>query len=158
MPTIFQNCPGRVTQVVQPVSTCNISIVNVTDNSGTPELTYEKDSIILTGIVLSQNVNVQFLHTLGNRVYVYSFGDRMGQIQLSGMAFLTSCNAQSNYHSAKNVLNWYRLNKSSTRSDAIRVSIFDTSFQAFLTGLNANIIDAQTKLVQWNLSLATLPE
>ena len=161
MPTIFEYCPGRVTSIVQPVSNCNISIIDIQDRDGNPELTYEKDSIVLTRVNVAQNVNVQFLHTLGNRVYVYAFGDRMGQIQLSGMAFLNAaddCLHQSDTHSAKNILNWYRLNKSSTRSDAIRISLFDTAFQAFLVGLTADVIDDKTRLVQWNLTLATLPE
>ena len=55
-------------------------------------------------------------------------------------------------------MEWYRLNKASIRSDAIRISIFDYAFQAFLVGLTADVIDDKTKLVQWNLTLATLPE
>lgn len=159
MPTIFESCPGRVAQIKQPTTNCDISVIQVVDRNGTPDLTYEKDKIVLTRVNVGQNVNVQFLHTLGNRVYVYSFGDRMGQIQLSGMAFASTCDySTSNSHTAKNIMEWYRLNKASIRSDAIRISIFDYAFQAFLVGLTADVIDDKTKLVQWNLTLATLPE
>jgi len=158
MATIFSNCPGKVVRVEQPTTSCSVSVVSVSDKNGNPNLTYEKDGIILTRVHVGQNVNVQFLHTLGNRVYVYSFGDRMGQLQLSGIAFASRCEAESSSHSAKNVLDWYKLNKASIRRDAINVSIFDYSFQAFLVGLTADVIDEKTKLVQWNLNLATLPE
>lgn len=158
MPTIFQSCPGRVTKLDQPASNCEVSVVSVTDRNGNRELTYDRDSIILTRVSLSQNVNVQFLHTLGNLVYVYSFGDRMGRIDLTGMAFTSVCNQKNKSHTAKNVLDWYKTNKASMRGDAIRVSIFDYAFQAFLIALSAEVVDDKTQLVQWNLTLSTLPE
>lgn len=158
MPTIFESCPGRVTKVTVPTTNCDVSMVSVLDRNGNTELTYEKDRIVLTRVTVNQNVNVQFLHSLGNRVYIYSFGDRLGQITLSGMAFATSCEFGATSHSAKNVLEWYKTNKASTRGDAIRVSIFDYAFQAFLISLTADVVDDKTKLVQWSITLATLPE
>jgi hypothetical protein len=82
----------------------------------------------------------------------------MGQITLSGLAFVASCDNVLTSHSAKNVLDWYRLNKASTRANPVSVTIFDVEFQAFVLALNTDVVDPATKLVQWTLTLATLPD
>jgi hypothetical protein len=60
-------------------------------------------------------------------------------------------------HSGANVFNWYIANKASTKVTPLFVTIYNTTFQAFLLGLNMEVIDPATKLVQWNLTLATMP-
>ena len=82
----------------------------------------------------------------------------MGQITLSGLAFSASCDNPLTAHSTKNVLDWYRLNKVSTRATPVSVTIFDIAFQAFVLALNTDVVDASSKLVQWTLTLATLPD
>jgi len=158
MPAIFEGCPGTVVAVTVPVTNCQISMVSIRDGANNQELTYARDTVVLTRVTVNQSANVQFLHTLGNRVYVYAFGDRMGQITLSGLAFVASCNNALTSHSAKNVLDWYRLNKASTRANPVSVTIFDVEFQAFVLGLNTDVVDPAIKLVQWTLTLATLPD
>jgi hypothetical protein len=171
MPAIFSSCPGRVTAVSVPVDNCSVSLVSIEDDTGAPELTYERDAIILTRLNVTQSANMQFLHTLGNRVYVYAFGDRMGQIQLTGLAFAatsdhgastsagSSCaKAGLPYHSAKNVFTWYKINKASTRATPVIVTIFDLTFQGFVVALNTDVIDPASQLVQWTITLATLPD
>jgi len=171
MPAIFSSCPGRVTAVTVPVDNCSVSVVSIKNGAGVAELTYGRDAIILTRINVSQSANMQFLHTLGNRVYVYAFGDRMGQIQLSGLAFAATSDhgdaapAGSDctktglgYHSTKNVLNWYKTNRASTRATPVAVTVFDVPFQGFVVALNADVVDPATQLVQWTISLATLPD
>jgi hypothetical protein len=39
----------------------------------------------VTGVVLEMQGNYQFLHTLDNFVYYYSFGDRVGEMIVSGI-------------------------------------------------------------------------
>ena len=171
MPAIFSSCPGRVTAVNIPVDNCSVSLVSIKDDAGVAELTYARDAIILTRINVTQSANMQFLHTLGNRVYVYAFGDRMGQIQLTGLAFAATSDHGSaspagsvcektglTEHSAKNVLTWYKTNKASTRATPVQVTIFDVAFQGFVIALNTDVVDPATRLVQWTISLATLPD
>ena len=158
MPAIFEGCPGRVVAVGVPVTNCQISMISVKDDANNDVLTYLRDTVVLTRVTVNQSANVQFLHTIGNRVYVYAFGDRMGQITLSGLAFIASCDNDLTSHSAKNVLDWYRLNKASTRANPITVTVFDVAFQAFVLALNTDVVEPATKLVQWTLTLATLPD
>jgi len=158
MPAIFEGCPGRVVAVAVPVTNCQISMISVKDDANNDVLTYLRDTVVLTRVTVNQSANVQFLHTIGNRVYVYAFGDRMGQITLSGLAFIASCDNDLTSHSAKNVLDWYRLNKASTRANPITVTVFDVAFQAFVLALNTDVVEPATKLVQWTLTLATLPD
>ena len=171
MPALFSACPGRVTVVSTPVDNCSVNMVSIAGDNNTPALTYERDAIILTRINVTQNANMQFLHTLGNRVYVYAFGDRMGQIQLTGLAFAATSDHGNaappdsicaktglGNHSAKNVLTWYKANKASTRATPVIITIFDVAFQGFVIALNADVIDPATRLVQWTITLATLPD
>ena len=171
MPALFSACPGRVTVVSTPVDNCSVNMVSIAGDNNTPALTYERDALILTRINVTQNANMHFLHTLGNRVYVYAFGDRMGQIQLTGLAFAAtsdhgeSASAGSScakaglpYHSAKNVFTWYKINKASTRATPVIVTIFDLTFQGFVVALNTDVIDPASQLVQWTITLATLPD
>ena len=47
----------------------------------------------VTGFALEVGGNYQFLHTLNDLVYFYSFGDRVGELNITGMAFIRrSCN------------------------------------------------------------------
>ena len=156
MPTFFANCPGRVVQVRQPTSYCDIRM-NAINNQNLTDLSYERSAVILTRITVSHQVNAQFLHTVGNRVYIYSFGDRIGQITLSGLAFAQTCERGPSVHSGTNVFSWYIANKASTKVTPLFVTIYNATFQAFLLGLNMEVVDPATKLVQWNLTLATMP-
>lgn len=156
MPTFFANCPGRVVQVRQPTSYCDIRMIAI-NNQNLTDLSYERSAVILTRITVSHQVNAQFLHTVGNRVYIYSFGDRIGQITLSGLAFAQTCERGPSVHSGTNVFSWYIANKASTKVTPLFVTIYNATFQAFLLGLNMEVVDPATKLVQWNLTLATMP-
>jgi hypothetical protein len=46
---------------------------------------------IITGFKVQLKGGVQFLHTLNDFIYVYTFGERMGQVTISGISFYQDC-------------------------------------------------------------------
>lgn len=67
--------------------------------------------IPVTGFALEVGGNYQFLHTLNDLVYFYSFGDRVGELNITGMAFIRrSCDTGFGVNTALpsyfNPFNW----------------------------------------------------
>jgi hypothetical protein len=158
MPVIFQSKVGQVVQLNDPVAQCTTSRPLMAVD---PTLDWNSYRGIITRITLSQQVNIQFLHTLGSMVYVYVFGDRMGSVTLSGLSFfLCSCDADgtaaaSDYQN--DVYAWYKTNRASVRSSPIKVSIGEAVVQGFVTGFTEDVVDPALNLVQWGVNMTALP-
>lgn len=57
-----------------------------------------KLSFPVTGFALEVGGNYQFLHTVNDFIYFYSFGDRVGELNVTGMAFIRkSCNTGAGF-------------------------------------------------------------
>ena len=91
--SIFKECDGRVVRVP---TRCNDDSVLFRISFGTGGLFGGSTQIWLpvTGFALEVGGNYQFLHTLSDFVYFYGFGDRVGELTVTGMAFIKrSCRA-----------------------------------------------------------------
>lgn len=91
---LFDNSPGLV-RVMQLASGSAPGLISVRGKSG--NLTGQ-NSVIIQSIGVSQEVQAQFMVSLQKLVYIYCFGDRPGQITVTGLAFDSFClgNAGSN--------------------------------------------------------------
>lgn len=165
MPVIFKGQPGRVLAIKDPAVPATMQpLVQLPD---TP-LGIKTERSIITNVSIAQQTNHQFLHTLGNDIFVYVFGDRIGQISLSGFSFMGSgepeCEGSSGADSVRDktgldlILGWYKRNKLSARREALNVSLGTTVFQAFLVGLNTQVQDPKTFLVGYNMTMALIPD
>jgi len=70
MPIVFATKPGQVVQLDDPALSCSTNFLSLD-----PEIAFESERSIVTRLTVSQQVNVQFLHTLGALIYIYVFGD-----------------------------------------------------------------------------------
>ena len=111
---------------------------------------------IITQAAVVQNDNYQFLHTLADTIYVYIFGTRIGELTVSGLAFAELCDTGSD--GPTEVFRWYRDNRISQRREEIQVVFGDTPFDCFLTGMSAQITDAENILTQWTYRFSVFPE
>lgn len=152
MPLVFATRPGQVVQLDDPALSCSTSFLSLS-----PDVTFESEKSIVTRVTVSQQVNVQFLHSLGSLIYVYVFGDRMGQVSLSGLSFACEC-PDGTELGAEKMLLWYKLNRASKRADPVRVTIGKTVIEGFVTGFTSDVVDPTMRLVQWGVNLASLPE
>jgi hypothetical protein len=152
MPTIFSPCIGAVAKI-PGCDTEKVFAVHFDGELG-GELT-----VPITGFALEQNGNYQFMHTLNEFIYVYSFGDRISELVLSGIGFVKTC-ASAESAKLSNVLQFYKDNKLSANGK-LSVTIGDlpdATFYAFLTGSRLEMQDPKTMLGQWSLRFNVVPQ
>ena len=160
MPVVFSKNTGRVISVADSVAEGAISLGNVDGEGG--KISFSQHKTIITQVGLSAAGNYQFLHTSGNDVYVYGFGDRMGQVTLHGLSFSADCAAgkdEKSQHGFELLYKWYAANRIAVRRDPVTVTIgLETTFQGFLTALTATVQDPMHRTIQFQMTIATLPE
>lgn len=152
MPVLFQSTNGRVVQLVEPAMQAR-TLYKLPDSP----ITFQKQSSIVTRLTISKRVNMQFLHSIGSQIYVYSFGDRIGQASLSGLAFTDVCK-QRDQLGAEQMLMWYKQYKASARRDPLKILIGQQTLEAFVIDFSEDVVDPSTNLVQWGTQLMLLPE
>lgn len=155
MAILFEANAGRVIAVPDKSAAGLIQLTNVIGNE---PISYIRHGSIITKMGVSAAGNFQFLHTLGNDIYVYTFGDRMGQIVLHGISFTDVCPANNmGFHGIEYLLRWYAQNRIAARKFPVQVAIgANTVFNGFLTGINADGSDAESRVVSFQLTLAVI--
>ncbi len=158
MPIIFQGSGGLVHSIDDKSAAGTLQLATL--NTGGDEFTYEQYNTIITGLGIATAGNYQFLHTIGNDIYVYVFGDRIGEVIVHGLSFPKSCTGNgNNQHGFELLLQWYNENKLSANKSPIRVTIgSSTSFDGFAVSLAGNVKDAATRVIQFQLTLSLLPD
>jgi len=151
---VFDGQPGRVLRMDSPGVQATTKLIELVD----APISFSVQRSIVTRLTVSQQTNVQFLHTLGSLIYIYSFGDRMGTIGLSGLAFPVGCENDDGEPGIEKMLKWYRANKASSREKPVRIMIGNTPLDGFVTESNFDVVDPTTNLVQWSISIRSLPE
>ncbi len=167
MPIIFGSNTGRVAAMSDAVAQGSISLGNIRGGKDAKDAfgqgTTTLNSII-TRIGVRASGNYQFLHTIGNDVYVYVFGDRMGDITLHGLSFAEPCNligprnrndtpllpsTQSAKHGFELLFDWYSKNRIAATPETATVRIgTKTTFTGFITGCTGDVADSKTRTIQ----------
>lgn len=99
--------------------------------------------------------STQFQQSLENVLYVYSFGDQMGNMTLRGMAFPRQCDAESN--GIAELLKFYKEYRVSKSGSRIRLTFADEVINGFLVGLALTTVDASSGLHSFTLLIKTIP-
>ena len=126
-------------------------------------MSFNNNRAIVTAVGVQESANFQFMQTLGSDIYVYTFGDRIGQMTLGGLAFATAdCSLKpgaGTEHGIAKVRRFYVNNKISSRKDPLEIALgnSDQVVTAFLTGFSFSIADIPTSLISWQMSLAVIP-
>ena len=163
MPVIFEGNTGRVSLVDDKVAQGAISLGKIegqpsaTTTPSGATLSFIDHKTIITRIGISTSGNFQFLHTMGNDVFVYVFGDRMGDITLHGLCFADDCNAGQK-HGFEWLDDWYLKSRMAQNRDPVTVTIGQgTVFKGFITGLTGDVKDAMTRTIQYQITVSMLP-
>jgi hypothetical protein len=157
---IFESNRGKVVRLDDPAAQASIGFVNINQ-----PISYSTTRSIITRLTISQQTNVQFLHTLGSHIYIYVFGDRIGQMSLSGISFNAPCELMnpdgtvdlSEIGIAK-MLDWYKQNRVSETGQPIRVAIGNRVIEGFVLGSTYDTIEPEAGLIQWGITLNCLPD
>lgn len=153
---IFEGTPGRVIRMTDPALPATLKPIA----SLNPSISFAQERSIINRITIAQQTNHQFLHTLGNDIFIYVFGDRMGQITLSGVSASTeapNCNSVDEYGLEK-MLRWYKDNKLSSRPAPVRIVVGSVTLTGFVTGMSNDLADPKTWLVNFAITIALVPE
>lgn len=118
---------------------------------------------IVTNVTMTQDTNVQFMHSLRDTIFINVFGNRIGQMTVSGILFLADvCKAgggSENSQPFKKFYEYYVGNNAVARANSINVQIGnDQSFKAFLLSFSFGVTDAQTSMGQFTMNLAVVPK
>lgn len=130
MTTILTSAPGVVTRL----NTGRLAIPFRIDLPNFPS-----DGAIVTHAQMEQAGNYQFLHTVQDFIYVYIFGDRIGTLTVSGVAFLAKCSGAG--VGIEEVIQYYNNNRLAIAGGPVRVGFGSIPFEAFLTAASFNVRD-----------------
>lgn len=118
---------------------------------------------IITSLSVELSGNYQFLHTLNDFIYVYSFGDRIGTLNVSGVGFTHPCAGGKG--SLMEVYKYYKERRIGGASGAAMTIVIQDSkeqgiFHGFLTGarIDATSDTAVGPIGYWSLRFEVLPE
>ncbi len=113
---------------------------------------------IFTRVGVSEMGSYQFLHTLGRDIYLYVFGDRIGELTLTGIAFYDNCIAANTKTGISRVIDWYRQNRVAKRASPVEVTIDpDTTFEAYLLSMRGQTVNTAQRMYQFSLTMAVIP-
>lgn len=153
--------PGTAVKLEDPAIQCSTQLLSMRPEDS---INFDTHRSIVTRLMLGQQSNVQFLHALGSLIYIYAFGEKMGTIGLSGLSFGCGCTTESDITAppqsgpgAESMLKWYNENRVSKREDPVRITIGSTAIEGFVVGITEDVVDTPNQIVQWNLTLASLP-
>lgn len=116
---------------------------------------FEPLAAIITSPAVAQRVNVQFTPSLKESVYVYVFGDTMGQVVIAGVAFAARCEGEES--GMEDVFNYYRDYRASQRKEPVSVTFGKESISGFLTDVNMSSRDPDLMTMNFQFSIRTLP-
>lgn len=179
MPAIFTRGPGLVTMVGgQSMAPANLSIDtgnlrlhpqeqvghnaarNRTILAPGQQNTQLKNTIV-TGLVVQDQVNVQFTYSLDSNAHAFVFGDKLSQINIGGVAFGETCvansattrQAMSGLAYIQQVYRYYRMAR---YPDPIFIAVADVVYRAYLVGGRYTFTDAASQIAQYELNLVSL--
>ena len=151
MATILANRPGETIAIV---GDADIPLSIDIDGFGG----FLTTTSILTGISLGLNGNYQVRPTLANISYIYVFGDKVGQMRLTGIALASRCNGDGR-SGIEAMLDYYDANKVANRETPIQIQIgFSPSgfFRGALTDFQVDV-QAASRFGNFTLMLVIFP-
>jgi hypothetical protein len=116
-----------------------------------------------TGFILEMQGNFQFLHSLDQFIYYYNFGDRVGELTVSGMGFVGgNCGVSrgGNNGDICGIYDLYSSKRQSVSKKAMQVGADKCgTFWAFLTGMRIEMSQHSSgvPLGQWSLRFHVIP-
>jgi len=113
---------------------------------------------IITSFTVSAQGNFQFLHSLGGNIYLYVFGDRIGEATISGLAFDRPCDVGGATTGIERVLDFYTSQRIAQRRTPLKITLgARKAIIGYMVGMNAKIADPVDGIYEFHLSLLVPP-
>lgn len=125
---------------------------------------YDAFKSILTGFQVQTKSGVQYMHTMRDMIFVYTYGERITPIVLQGVSFASQCEsildqAGAGAHGLEYALAYYLNNRVSTRGLPVTMVLgLSTPFSGFLDGGNFNLVDTERVLGSFAFNFTAVPQ
>lgn len=153
--SLFSNAPGAASRVKtsRPGSTLIISL----DDSGDTAVA----RFIKTQIAVRLKGAYQFVHAFDDAIYAYTFGDRIGEIRATGIAFFSLCEGGEVIGQGcglDDVVDYYDRNKisSPTRNTVVNVQLGSWFYRCMLTECGVEAVAGETHMGQFSFAFSVL--
>lgn len=153
MPVLFGNTSGRVVAITVSRGLPGALRVGGLDQG----IFYRTSPLVVTTMRLNERVNAQFQPTLQRNIYVYAFGDAIGQLSLGGIAFVQDCNTNDLFVGLDVLRRFYHNRNISRSLQFVNVAIGTQSFDAMLVGIDVSASSPEQNLLQFNMDFAIPP-
>lgn len=117
---------------------------------------FNPTAAIITSPAVSNHANVQFMPSLKESVYVYVFGDNMGSVTISGVAFASKCDGDDS--GMTEIFEYYKNYRASQRKEPVEVTFGKESISGFLTASDISSRDPDQLTLDFKFTINTLPE
>ena len=122
-------------------------------------LGFQRFKSIITRVAISTQGNYQVLHSLGGDAFIYVFGDRVGQIIVSGLAFDSICGEPAGFLGIERVARYYNDNRLAVRQQPIKMTIGSSiTLKMYLAAVSLDVEDVATKVWRFSFIMLQVPE
>lgn len=157
MRMLFDSAPGIVGAMVHgPGLPFAVAIGGTGNAPAFPS--YAQIKAILTGFQFGARSGIGVSHTLRDRIYVYVFGERMGEATITGLAFPGVCDTPSTLTGFDGVFAYYERLRISNEGTPVRL-IFgpNTVLFGFMYEFGFQLEDPQTGLGTFSFKFKVIP-
>lgn len=146
MSILFAPRSGQVVRILSPTGAAyRLAVRGLPPGTG----------LIAQSCRLTGAANAQFVPTLSNKIFVYVFGHRMGELTIGGVAVGVGCSGEDGTAVLRQ---FFSANNVSTTGAPIPVRLGNgPAVPAFLVGASVDISNAQTNVGSFSLSFRSLP-
>jgi hypothetical protein len=121
---------------------------------------FEPKAALISSADFDQRTNQQFQTTLDGSVFIYVFGDQMGQVVVEGRSFPALC--PNTTGGLKEIFDFYARRRASKTPEPVQVVVGDESIIGFLTALKVRSMssseDPAGLYQQFQMVINTLPK
>ena len=151
MPVVMSPCSGAI----QIARTCDIVrpeflIMSVGNNF----------DAIVTGMSLNLAANYQFMHSLDDFIYVYAFGERIGDLSFNGIGFVNACGDGADRMNIMRLYEYYNTNVSTGVVRPIDITITSSTKSAnlrgVLTAVRVDVVEENGIMGHWSLNFKVI--
>jgi len=158
---VFSSTPGVVGAIVTGQTLpFSIAIGGTNGVAGFPSYLLAK--AVLTGFKYGGRSGLGFTHTLRDRIYLYVSGERMGEVEISGVGFAGACgvspNQGGNWTGFDSIYAYYERVRASTQGQSCRLILGPrTTIAGFMSDVSFSLDDPQTAVGSFTFKFAAVP-
>ena len=114
--------------------------------------------MLATSLKIDRGEDIQYLKTLSNLYFIYSFGEAPGKIMVGGLIFFTDCTSSTGRTQIIGDLNnYYETYRAYRHQGTIKIAASGASFNTILTNLSISADMTPYNFASFSLAFALVP-